>query len=410
MHAKAGNVEVDIGVSASADGKARSEELIRRARKLRGLLEEKAGEADELRQLAPDVVDALAEAELLSLGTPAAFGGQGVDHDTMLEVTYELGRGCASTAWVWMIWTLHSWFLGLGTPEARDELYANGPSPIISSGYNPAGSVVEKVDGGILLSGKWAFSSGVDYAHWLLLGAVVPGLERPLGALNLLVFVPREKARIIDDWYVLGLKATGSKSVVIEDPVFVPEHLFLDQYQAELGPAKSLFGLASYGLPSAISMGFIPAAPFIGAARSVLDAFCAEMKSKRDSLSGVSKADSVSLQMRIGEAAAEVDVALTLARAEQHELLDLGREGRVLTPEQRASFRLHQVFCVELSRRSVTRLVDISGTAANWSSAPIVRKFCDIHAGSKHFSHRWDEYTESYGRVRVGLDANALQS
>jgi 3-hydroxy-9,10-secoandrosta-1,3,5(10)-triene-9,17-dione monooxygenase len=333
-----------------------------------------------------------------------------MDHDTMLEITYELGRGCASTAWVWMIWTLHSWFLGFGTPEARSELYDSGPNVIISSGYNPAGAVVERVDGGILLSGKWAFSSGVDYADWLLLGAVVPGLERPLGALNLLVFVPKEKARIIDDWYVLGLKATGSKSVVIDEPVFVPEHLFLDQYQAELGPAKSLFGLASYGLPSAISMGFIPAAPFIGAARAVHDTFCDEMKTRRDSPSGASKAHSVSLHVRIGEAAAEVDTALELARAQQRQLLDLGRAGAALTPEQRAAFRLHQVYCVELARRSATRLFEISGTAANWSSAQIVRRFCDIHAGSKHFSHRWDEYTESYGRVRVGLEANALQS
>lgn len=385
-------------------------ELIARARDMRSLLDEKAAEADELRRLSPEVVDALREAELLSLGPPAGFGGPGVDHDTMLEITYELGRGCASTAWVWMIWTLHSWFLGFGTPEAREEVLANGPSVIISSGYNPAGAKVEPAEGGVYLSGRWGFSSGIDYADWVVVGAVVPGLERPAGALALLMLVPRDQVRIIDDWHVLGLKATGSKTIVIDEPVFVPEHRYIDQYGAEYGPAKDMFGRASYGLPSAVSMGFIVTAPFIGAARTVLDTFSSETKARHDSLTGASKAASVSLQTRIGEAAAEVDAALTIARAEQRELIELGAQGTTLTPEQRAAFRLHQVYCVELARRSATRLFEISGTAANWTSAPIVRRFCDIHAGSKHFSHRFDEYTESYGRVRLGLEANAIQS
>jgi hypothetical protein len=73
-------------------------------------------------------------------------------------------------------------------------------------------------------------------------------------------------------------------------------------------------------------------------------------------------------------------------------------------------YRLHQCYCVELARRAVTRLFEVSGTATLSSTSALFRRFSDVYAGVKHYTNRWDEYTESYGRVRVGLPANALQA
>jgi alkylation response protein AidB-like acyl-CoA dehydrogenase len=402
-------VNVDAETSVADARQRLSADLIERARALVPLLADKAAETAELRQLHPDVMAALAEAELLSLGPPASIGGHDVDLDTMFEIAYEFGRGCTSTAWVWQIWTLHAWFSGFLDPKAHDEVFAGGPDTIISSGYNPAGAVVELVDGGCMLSGRWGFSSGVDHADWMLLGAILPGVKRPDGALGLLMFVPKSAVRIDDDWYVMGLKGTGSKSVVIDEPVFVPEHRWLDMHEAETGPAKTIYNRLSYGLPSAISMGFVVVAPFIGAGQALVDDFTGDMKVRRDNITRAARSDKVALQMRIGEAAAEVDAALTLARTGQRELLEIAARDEVLTPEQRATYRLHQVYNVELARRAAARLFETSGTSALWSASPLVRRFSDIHAGAKHFSHRWDEYTESYGRVRLGFEANAIQ-
>ena len=386
-----------------------SEELIRRARSLVPLLAEKAPEAEALRHVSPAVVEALAEAELLSLGTPAPCGGHDVDLETMFEIGYLFGQGCTSTAWCWQIWTLHSWFTGMMAPEAQQEIYADGPGVIISSGYNPAGAIVEMADGGCMLSGRWGFSSGVDHARWVVLGAMLPGVKRPAGALSLLMFVPRDQVEVVDDWYVMGLKGTGSKTVVIKEPVFVPEYRYLDMHGAENGPAKTLYGRVSYALPSAVSMGFVVVSPFIGAARAVVDEFSEDMRVRQDSLTSASKSDRASIQVRIGEAAAEVDAALYLARSAQTEMMAIGARGETLTAEQRARYRLHQTYDVELARRAVTRLFEISGTAGMFDGSAMLRRFQDIYAGAKHFSHRWDEYTESYGRVRLGLEANAIQ-
>jgi 3-hydroxy-9,10-secoandrosta-1,3,5(10)-triene-9,17-dione monooxygenase len=133
------------------------------------------------------------------------------------------------------------------------------------------------------------------------------------------------------------------------------------------------------------------------------------MRVREDSLTRASKSERASIQMRIGEAAAEIDAALHLARSSQAEMLAIGARGETLTPEQRAVYRLHQTYDVELARRAVSRLFEISGTTAMFQGASMLRRFNDVWTGSKHFSHRWDEYTESYGRVRLGLEANAIQ-
>jgi len=73
--------------------------LVARARDLAVLLAANAARTERARQVLPEVVAALRDHGLLSVGAPAAFGGQPVDIDTMFEIAYELGRGCASTAW-----------------------------------------------------------------------------------------------------------------------------------------------------------------------------------------------------------------------------------------------------------------------------------------------------------------------
>jgi 3-hydroxy-9,10-secoandrosta-1,3,5(10)-triene-9,17-dione monooxygenase len=85
----------------------------------------------------------------------------------------------------------------------------------------PVGKVA-LVDGGYRLSGRWAFSSGSGHCSWAILGAMMPstdgGQPEPYSFL-----VPRVDYEIIDNWDVMGLRATGSNDIVVND-VFVPTH------------------------------------------------------------------------------------------------------------------------------------------------------------------------------------------
>ena len=97
----------------------------------------------------------------------------------------------------------------------------NGLDTLTASSYMPVGKVT-RADGGYRLSGKWGFSSGSDHCQWTFLGAYGPKEEgKPPDMFTLLL--PRADYELVDDWFVSGLKGTGSKSVVVDD-AFVPEH------------------------------------------------------------------------------------------------------------------------------------------------------------------------------------------
>ena len=53
-----------------------------------------------------------------------------------------------------------------------EEIWGDNPDTLVSSSYQPVGKV-EVVDGGFKLSGRWGFSSGCEYADWVLLGALI---------------------------------------------------------------------------------------------------------------------------------------------------------------------------------------------------------------------------------------------
>ena len=102
----------------------------------------------------------------------------------------------------------------------------------------------------IASSGKWGFSSGCDHCQWTFLGAYAPKEEgRPQDMFTMLL--PRSDYELVDDWFVSGLKGTGSKSVLVDD-AFVPEHRvhrMSDAFQMRSPGKRGEHGAA---LPSAL--------------------------------------------------------------------------------------------------------------------------------------------------------------
>jgi 3-hydroxy-9,10-secoandrosta-1,3,5(10)-triene-9,17-dione monooxygenase len=372
------------------------EELRRRAAELVPVLKERAGRTEELRQIPPESVRDLVTSGLIRIGNPARYGGHGLELDLAHEVSWELGRGCGSTAWCYSLWAVHNWWLGHFPEKAQDEFFAGGPDTLFSSGLNPAGGKAEPVGGGFRVSGRWGFSSGCDAATWAMVAT--PGAG-PGGLIWLLL--PRSDYEIVDTWFASGMRGSGSKDLVVKD-AFVPHHRALDPNRAGDSDRTGweLHQRLSYRVPLRCLTGWDLVAPVVGMAQGAVDEFTARLRGT----SGPGRtADSVPLQLRLAEASAEVDAARVLHRHDVLEMLDKAARGDAFTDADRARYRRDKAFVAKLSVQAVNRLFEAGGARAVLASEPLQRFHRDAHGASHHAALGWDVAAEQFGRQALGL-------
>jgi len=372
-----------------------SEELLRRAVNMVPTLKSRAAHTEELRRIPEETVQEFLSASLNRIEVPKRFGGLEVDYDLVFEVGAELARGCASASWCFSVWAANAGMVGYWPLQAQEEVYADGPDVLCSSSLTSGTSKTEPVSGGYRLTGRWEFSSGCDSASWLILGAAGIG-ERTW------VLVPRQDFEIVDNWFVSGLRGTGSKDIVVED-AFVPNHRVLDVVSAGNGDwtGWEIHGEACYRIPIPVSLGWDLVAPMVGIAQGMIDEFTARLIGT----SGPGKtAESPAIQIRLSQATAEVDAGRVFMRHDIHEIFEKANGGETFSPLERARYRRDKAFITQLCLNSVNRLFDLSGGHALFDSVALQRFHRDAHAVAHRDGPIMDLGGQQYGKVALGLE------
>lgn len=158
-------------------------------------------------------VEAMIEAGVFRAFTPLQYGGLELSPADFFDGLMRIAQCDSSAAWIAGQITCHALEIAAMDPRMHEDFWGvHGPDARASSSYAPLGKT-EPTEGGYLLDGKWTFSSGVDFAHFVLLG----GGER-----NFLVPIDD---LVVDhhSWDVQGLRGTGSKTVTA-NKIFVPNH------------------------------------------------------------------------------------------------------------------------------------------------------------------------------------------
>jgi 3-hydroxy-9,10-secoandrosta-1,3,5(10)-triene-9,17-dione monooxygenase len=348
-------------------------------------------------------MEALVASGLLRLLQPARFGGHELGFDTLLDTSIEMGRGCASAAWVGSVIASHSWLLALFPEQAQKDVWAETPGTIITASLAPKGKIT-RVSGGYCLSGAWPFSSGIDHAAWHIVGAVVPPEEE--GNLPDIRFsiVPKADFRIENTWFSAGLRGTGSNTAVIES-AFVPDHrvLFTGSLIDGEAPGTSVNTAPVYRLPFVAAFNFPLPGPAIGAALGALQDLSDSSRTKLHAYSGKEVVNHVPLHVRLAEAAAELDSAQLLLRRDASESARIVAAGGKLTYLERARSRRDIAYSAVLCSRAMQRILHGSGASNLYDSSPIQRAWRDVNAISTHAFMDWDAASAHYGRTSLGL-------
>jgi 3-hydroxy-9,10-secoandrosta-1,3,5(10)-triene-9,17-dione monooxygenase len=286
--------------------------------------------------------------------------------------------------------------------EAQRDVWGRSPDSLISSGFAPAGKAV-RVEGGYRLSGRWPFSSGCDHADWAMVRSFVPAARDADPAELYMFLVPRTDYTIIDNWFVMGMSATGSKDFELNGEVFVPAHRSLSNRRlAEgTGPGSAYNGGALYRLPRNATVPFSLAAPLIGVAERALQIFVQRMRERPSTDRRAAQEGAV--HMRVAKSSAEIDAARALMLRDCREAMECVERGGRLSIEQRARNRRDIAYVGAQCIRALDRLFASAGAGSVYLDHEAQRLLRDIHAAGQHIALSWDVAGSTYGRAVFGL-------
>jgi 3-hydroxy-9,10-secoandrosta-1,3,5(10)-triene-9,17-dione monooxygenase len=373
-------------------------------RDLLPVLRERAQETEDARVVPADSVKAIEETGFFRLLQPARFGGLEAEPITFLTAVRLIASACGSTGWVASVLGVHAWQLALFPPPAQEEVWAADPAVRASSSYAPTGRA-EQVAGGHRLTGRWSFSSGCDHATWVLLGGIVLDAEgKPVDFRTFLL--PVSDYEIDDVWDTVGLRGTGSNDIVV-DGVFVPEHRslsFTDVTRCAC-PGQAVNQAPLYRLPYGSLFSYSITTPIIGMAMGAYEAHVAYQRERvRAAYVGQKAAEDPFGQVRIAEAAAELDAAWLAVERNMTELMELARAGEKIRVPLRLRVRRDQVRGTGQAIRAVDLLFENSGGRALKTGTPIQRFWRDAHAGRVHAINDPERALSAFGRGEFGLD------
>ena len=378
-------------------------DVIEGVRELLPTLRDRAQETEDARAVPTETIKALEGTGFFRLLQPAAFGGFEADPMTFYTAVRSIASACGSTGWVASVLGVHPWHVGLFTPQAQQEVWGTDQATRISSSYAPTGKAV-KVDGGHQVSGRWSFSSGCDHATWVLLGQLVTDADnRPIDFRTFLL--PRADYTIDDVWDTVGLRGTGSNDIVVAD-VFVPAHRSLsfgDVFKL-VTPGQEINPGPLFRLPYGSVFSYSITTPIIGMATGAYEAHATYMRERvRVAYAGQKAAQDPHAQVRIAEAAAEIDGAWLALERNMADLMRYARAADEIPVDLRLRVRRDQVRGTGQAIRAVDRLFENSGGRALKAGTPIQRFWRDAHAGRVHAINDPERALSMYGGGEFGL-------
>ena len=365
--------------------------LFEAVRALRPLILEHADVAERDSHYAQPVIDAMRDAGVYRALIPRALGGGEITASDLLASLEELARADASIGWLAMIGSTSGLASAYIDPTLARELFTE---QTIAAGVVAPRGTGKRVEGGLVLNGRWPFASGCLHSALIGLSCTVEG-EDPSPIFHALV--PMSDVEVLDTWDVSGLRATGSHDIVAQD-IFVPEgrgfYFFPEQRSRHEG---TLYHFSLRGLLSAVV-----AAVALGTARGALDDI-RELATKKTP-TGRQKALSELATTQVDYARAEG--RLRSGRAFLFETVEeiwgARERGERISGEQRALLRLASTAAVDGAVVAVDAAYTLGGATSIYAASPLQRRFRDIHAITQHLMVTTASY-EAAGRALLGL-------
>ena len=385
-------------------------DMLARAASLRPYLLAHQSECEALGRVSDEVCDVLVKAGFFRIVQPRRFGGYEFDVPTFYRVMMEVARGCPETGWVLALTAGHPLLLAAFPVEAQVEAYGPAGELRCPAAFNPPGTAVP-VDGGYNITGTWASASGIDLSTHFIGMAIVKGPDQAEPGLPIQMILGRDEFEILDDWRVMGMQGTGSRSVRVTDR-FVPEHRTVRvagaQRGAQAAPTRRTYANPMYhGRIGPFLIGEATAVA-VGGARGALDHYELSLIGKRGLFPPhLERLEDPEFQRHYGQALALVSTAEAALLRAGEDFMDLARAeadgGEPFGDEQEHRLTLIEQQCVRMAWEAVELIFRTAGTSASAKAgAPIGRALRSLAVINTHPALQLDRTAVAAARTRLG--------
>ncbi|MFD4190302.1 MULTISPECIES: acyl-CoA dehydrogenase family protein [Amycolatopsis] len=353
-------------------------------------LAQRRQEFREQRYVPKDFVARLKQIGIYRAATPGKFGGQPLPPAEFLDTIERISVVDGSTGWVASFGSAQVYLAALPL-DTQAELYRDGPDVAFAGALFPMQRAAA-TERGYLVDGHWKFASGCMGAD--LIGVGLPGDEDSGGKPRTAVLRP-DQVEIVQDWDVVGMRATGSFDIVVRGVEVPREWTFIR------GGAPTV-DEPLYHYPTIAYASQVLAVVGAGVARAALD----HAKQVGGGYTGVTGAPKLADRAYYRTEVARAEADLSSARAWFYDLSDQVWQhvlrGDTATDEHNARLRLASAHLARVASGVVDRLVEISGTAPIYTEHPLRDLAGDALVPKQH-AFLGPAIFDSAGAVLMGL-------
>jgi alkylation response protein AidB-like acyl-CoA dehydrogenase len=346
---------------------------------------------------------ALRDAGFYALNVPTAFGGGGVGLLGYSLAAEELAQGCPSTA---LAFNMHLSMVGplmesplvaLTTKERLARMVVHEQRLIAGNFSEPTTSGLvatavpltraRRADGGYRISGRKAFASMLEAADYCAVLAYPDEATSPSAGMLLLVPRRAEGRRVEEVWDTLGMRATRSDSMVL-DECWVSEEALLVQSD----------DIVSFRRNAANWLWASYTAVYLGIAVAAYKAIIETVQGRIPPGFAQSLAYHPDVRRQVAEMSVDLEAARLLT---YHSAWLSDTEGP--TPATLRAFYRAKYFVGEAVTRITRTAMTLGGAHALLKTSPLERLFRDGAVAPVQFPPR-DFCLASLGLLELGLD------
>ena len=379
---------------------------IQRVKEIGPLLEATAGEGEKIRELTQESMDALHEQKLFRMLLAKKAGGEELPLPVFCRVIEAIAKYDGSAAWCVGQGSGCSMLGAYLDSEISSKIWGENTNGVLA--WGPGKSEARAVEGGYLVTAKTMFVSGRHHATWLATHCSIvyetDGTVRKSESgkpVILTTFIPAGETQLSDNWYVFGLRNTGSDGFELNEH-FVPDaHTIVRANMIE--GTENLSTLYNFSMMAIYAMGFASVALGIGGA--FLEKFLEIAQNKKPRNAEDILRENPVVHDEVARMRAKLRGARRYLFGEVEEAWEEAIKFGSPTLEQRLEIRLAATHAIHEAKCVVDTLFDTGGTSSIFMDGPFERRLRDIHAVALQIQGRKTHF-RSVGEWLMGHPPN----